>query len=73
MHRRFKTNIAGKFEFWAILVLLGIGLAGCAGVSGMGRPVQSQASSFDAAPADDHALPAGHRAGTPIGWIPMAG
>jgi flagellar L-ring protein precursor FlgH len=49
MHRRFKTNIAGKFEFWAILVLLGIGLAGCAGVSGMGRPVQSQASSFDAA------------------------
>jgi flagellar L-ring protein precursor FlgH len=49
MNCRFKTNIADRFGSWANIVILGIGLTGCAGFPGMGSPVQSKAPSFDSA------------------------
>lgn len=44
---RFKTHVAGKFDALAVIVVLGIGMAGCSGgFPGMARPVQSKAPSY---------------------------
>jgi flagellar L-ring protein precursor FlgH len=48
MNYRFNTFPAGGFGSLAWVVILGIGLAGCAGgFPGTGRPVQSKASSYE--------------------------
>ncbi|BBO66782.1 flagellar L-ring protein [Desulfosarcina alkanivorans] len=47
---RFTTDLSGSvLKPLAVMLLLGLGLSGCAGFPGTGSPVQSKAPSFDTA------------------------
>lgn len=55
MIHQSKTNVAGKLGSWAIILLMGIGLVGCAnGFPGMNGPVQSMPPSYQ--PAEQTAI-----------------
>lgn len=49
MIQRFTAGLAGRFGYWVSIMIMGIGLTGCAGFPGMGSPVQSTPDSFDTA------------------------
>ena len=70
----FIADVARICRSWVIIFLLGIGMVGCAnGLSGMGKPVQSKAPSYEPNPAAGLFTRCGGNPPLSTGWLLVAG